>query len=260
MRKPSALYTLGFAAAVCAVCSVLVSVAAVTLRPRQEKNALLDRRKNVLVAAGLLETGDEAGRDRIDDLFQKRIRSRVVRRESGAAARGVDPIEYDQRRAAQDPERSSAAPPNPAAIRRVPRVLRFYEVLSEGEVEMYVLPVRGKGLWSTLYGYLALDRDTSTVRGIAFYEHGETPGLGGEIGNPDWQRRWRGREVFDEDWEPVIRVIKGAAGPPEEDPHSVDGLSGATLTADGVTALVRFWTGENGFGPFLGRARGKGDE
>lgn len=260
MRKPSALYTLGFAAAVCAVCSVLVSLAAVTLRPRQEENALLDRRKNVLVAAGLIEAGAETDRGLIDELFEKRIRPRVIQRESGAAARGVDPIEYDQRRAAQDPARSSAAPPNPAEVRRVPRVLRVYEVQSEGEVGMYVLPVRGKGLWSTLYGYLALDRDTSTVRGIAFYEHGETPGLGGEIENPDWQRRWRGREVFDDDWKPVIRVIKGAAGPPEQAPHSVDGLSGATLTADGVTALVRFWTGENGFGPFLERVRSKGDE
>jgi Na+-transporting NADH:ubiquinone oxidoreductase subunit C len=260
MRKPSALYTLGFAAAVCAVCSVLVSLAAVTLRPRQEENALLDRRKNVLVAAGLLESGEKADRDRIDELFEQRIRPRLIERDSGAPAEGIDPVEYDQRRAALDPERSTAAPPNPAEIRRVPRVLRVYEVLSEGEAGMYVLPVRGKGLWSTLYGYLALDRDTSTVRGIAFYEHGETPGLGGEIEKPDWQRRWRGREIFDDDWKPVIRVIKGAAGPPEEAPHRVDGLSGATLTADGVTALVRFWTGEDGFGPFLERVREKGGD
>jgi Na+-transporting NADH:ubiquinone oxidoreductase subunit C len=118
---------------------------------------------------------------------------------------------------------------------------------------MVVLPVQGYGLWSTLYGFLALEADLRTIRGITFYEHGETPGLGGEVDNPRWKSRWVGRLALDDQGEPKIEVIKGPAGPPQEDPYRVDGLSGATLTARGVTNLVHFWLSSDIFGTYLDR-------
>ena len=123
------------------------------------------------------------------------------------------------------------------------------------ELEMVVIPVEGYGLWSTLYGFLALDKDTRTVRGLAYYEHGETPGLGGEVENPRWVALWPGRKVFDENGNVAIRVIKGAAGPPESDPYRVDGLSGATITSRGVTNMLAFWLGDDAYGPFLDQFR-----
>ena len=100
---------------------------------------------------------------------------------------------------------------------------------------MLIMPIEGKGLWSTLYGFLSLDADMNTVRGITFYKHGETPGLGGEVDNPNWKALWNERQAFDADGSVEISVIKGRAGPASEDPHRVDGLSGATLTSKGVS-------------------------
>jgi Na+-transporting NADH:ubiquinone oxidoreductase subunit C len=109
-----------------------------------------------------------------------------------------------------------------------------------------------------MYGFLALDKDLATIRGLSFYKHGETPGLGGEVDNPVWKAKWPGRLAFGEAGTPDIHVIKGAAGPVESDPHRVDGLSGATITSNGVTHLLRFWLGENGFGPYLSKLRDAG--
>ena len=130
-----------------------------------------------------------------------------------------------------------------------------YRVVQDGEFKAVIVPISGQGLWSTLYGYIALAADTQTVVGITFYEHKETPGLGGEVDNPRWKRLWKGRKVYDGRGRPLINVKKGVAGPPETDPYNVDGLSGATITSRGVGNLVRFWLGEDGFGPYLTAAR-----
>jgi Na+-transporting NADH:ubiquinone oxidoreductase subunit C len=248
-------YTIFFAAAVCVVCAVLVSGTAVLLRPRQEANRLLDERGNVLVAAGLAEPGESLGREEIQRRFADRIRPLLVDLETGAALPDLDPGGFDLREARRDPLLSRAAPENPAKVQRLPLKGLVYQVLEDDRVVRIVLPVEGKGLWSTLYGFLALDADGVTVRGLTFYEHKETPGLGGEIDNPRWQARWQGRRVLDENGRPAITVVKGQAGPPASDPYQVDGLSGATMTSNGVTNLVRFWVGEDGYGPFLARVR-----
>ena len=109
-----------------------------------------------------------------------------------------------------------------------------------------------------MYGFLALDSDGVTIRGVTFYKTMETPGLGKEVEYPIWQRKWPGRKLFDENWEVAIEVIKGAAGSPADAPYEVDGLSGATLTSKGVTNLLRFWFGEEGFGPYLAQLRAEG--
>ncbi len=240
-------YTIGFATAVCLVCAVIVSGSAVGLRERQEANAVLDRQKKVLAVAGLMQEGEDISPAEVQKRFKDSIKAVVVDLKTGRPAKGVDVASFDQQAATKDPATSSEAPSNAAKVRRIPKQALTYQVLKDGELDMLVLPVEGKGLWSTLYGFLALDKDGNTVRGLTFYQHAETPGLGGEVDNPRWKAVWQGRKAFDEEGNPALDVIKGAAPPVAEAPHKIDGLSGATLTCNGVEALVRFWTGEHGF-------------
>ena len=247
--------TLIFALALCVGCSILVSSIAVALRERQEENRRVDEQKNVLEVAGLVEEGEKLSREEIQRRFAGNLKPRVVNLETGEYAEDVDPLTYDQRRASTDPESSRPAPENPARVRRLPRYGRVFLIQTDGEVEGIIVPVEGYGLWSTLYGYLALAPDLRTILGITFYEHGETAGLGGEVDNPRWKALWPGRLAFDESWVPKVAVKKGAAGPVEQDPYHVDGLSGSTLTSNGVTNLIHFWLGDHGFGPYLARRR-----
>ena len=255
MRQYSNAYVVGFATAVCLVCSIVVSTAAVALRDRQDRNKVLDRQTQVLVVAGLLGEGQKTSPENVEHLFGESIRIRVVNLETGEYDDSMDAATYDQRKATKDPAASHAAPANSAGIARVPTYALVYQRVEDEEVQSLILPIEGKGLWSTLYGYLALATDTTTIEGITFYEHGETPGLGGEIDNPSWKSVWIGRQAFDENWQPAVEVIKGLAGPVAEDPYRIDGLSGATLTARGVSDLVRFWLGEDGFEPYLANFR-----
>ena len=251
-------YNLGFAAAVCLVCAVVVSSAAVVLADRQERNAALDRQRNVLLAAGL------ASDDERLDAAAVAARSAafnpvVVTLADGEAAAGVDPVGFDQRAASIDPARSAPAPDNPAGVLRLPTQALVYEVRGEaGGLDLVVLPVDGLGLWGMLYGFVALEGDLRTIRGLTFYEHKETPGLGGEVDNPRWKARWPGRLAFDDGLNPAIAVVKGPAGSVDDAPYAVDGLSGATITSRGVTSLVQFWLGPDGFGPYLARLRSAG--
>jgi len=247
----STRYILLFAAAVCGICSVFVAGAAVLLKPRQEINVALDRQKNVLAVAGLMEPGESLSRDEVTRRFHDNIVAQVVDLETGSVEEGIDPADYDQRKAAADPKTGHEAPPNPAKVRRLPKDGLVYRVEKDGKLRAVVLPIEGKGLWSTLYGYLALAADAQTIVGITFYQHGETPGLGGEVDNPRWKALWKGRKAYDAEGHPVINVKKGIAGPPETDPYEVDGLSGASITSRGVGNLVRFWLGDHGFGPYL---------
>jgi len=250
-RLNQSSYTVMFAAAVCVVCGVLVAGAAVSLRARQAVNAELDRQKNVLLAAGEMRADETLTAEDVQTRFAA-FEAVAVNLATGQEDPGFTIAGYDQRRALGSPQTSVAAPRNDAQILRLPnRALAYKRLNSEGGLDMLVLPIEGKGLWSTMYGFLALDSDLKTVRGLTFYQHGETPGLGGEIDNPRWKALWPGREAFDESGDPAIEVVRGRAGPPETDPHRVDGLSGATITARGVQYTVNFWLGENGFGPYL---------
>jgi Na+-transporting NADH:ubiquinone oxidoreductase subunit C len=260
VRLNDTVYTFLFAGVVCLICSLLVSTSAVSLRARQEANKLLDRQQKVLAVSGLVGDDESLSADLVRERFSTNIEARIVNLETGeyVAEGEVDPATFDQVKTAKNPGTSRTAPPNRAGIRRIPNYALVYQVMDGGNVTELILPVEGKGLWSTLYGYLALDKDTTTIKGLTFYQHGETPGLGGEVDNPRWKSLWPERKAYDENWEPEIRVIKGPAGSPEEAPHSVDGLSGATITSNGVTHLLQFWLGENGFGPYLEKFREKG--
>jgi len=258
MRQDSNAYIIGFATAVCLVCSIVVSTSAVALRERQDRNKVLDRQTQVLVVAGLLEEGQNVSPENVESLFDEHIQIRVINLETGGYEDSIESSTYDQRKATKDPSASRAAPANNAGLTRLPDNALVYQRVEDDAVQSLILPIEGKGLWSTLYGFIALAPDTTTIQGITFYEHGETPGLGGEVDNPSWKALWVGRQAYDSDWAPAIEVIKGAAGPVAEDPFRVDGLSGSTLTARGVTNLVQFWLGENGFDPYLERLRAEG--
>jgi Na+-transporting NADH:ubiquinone oxidoreductase subunit C len=236
--------------AVCVVCSVLVSSAAVVLAPIQHENALKVRKRQILQAAGLLLAGGD-----VNQQFA-RMTPRMVSLDDGDYVEAGDPVDFDVARASRDPAASSAvaAGTDIAKIRRRPAIMPVYLVEQAGRIETVVLPVHGYGLWSTMYGFLALDGDGRTVKGISFYQHGETPGLGAEIDNPSWQAKWIGKQALAADGDVLLSVVKGEPRGARV-ASEVDGLAGATLTARGVENLVRYWLGEQGFGPYLARLR-----
>jgi len=257
MKRDSTAQTLLVATMLCVVCSVIVAGAAVGLRPWQEENKQLDKKKNVLIAAGLVLEGESVSQKKIDELFSQKIHRILIDLEKGAVADpvSIDPETYDQRAAAADPNQSKPIEPaaDLARIKRREKYAFVYEVIgTDGKVDQLVLPIYGKGLWSTLYGFLALAADGTTVRGITFYEHGETAGLGAEVDNPKWKAIWPGKQVFDESGEIRLEVLKGRIPPNSPDvQYKVDGISGATITSKGVSQLIRYWLGPDAFGPFL---------
>jgi Na+-transporting NADH:ubiquinone oxidoreductase subunit C len=244
-----------FTVILCVFFSVIVSAVAVALKGRQDENRRLDKIKNVLSVAGLMEPGQKMSREEINRVFEERIEPRVVNLASGKRVDGVDALAYDPRKAAKDTSTSEPVPENKAKVRRVPNDEVIFLLKSGDAIEGIILPIHGYGLWSTLYGFLALDADANTIRGITYYQHGETAGLGGEVDNPRWKALWPGRKAFDDSGDVAIRVIKGHAGPPEEDPYEVDGLSGATITSNGVSNMLDFWLGKNGFTNYLATYR-----
>jgi len=187
-----------------------------------------------------------------------RLDAKVIDLATGDVDPDIDPATFDQRKASTDPANSHRVEANLARIMRVPNNVLVYEVRDDaGGLEMVVLPIEGKGLWSTLYGFVAFDADLSTIVGLTYYEQKETAGLGGEVDNPRWKALWPGRKAFDEDGGMVLQVVKGQAGPVDEAPYEVDGLSGATITSRSVTYMLQFWLGDDGFAPYFERLRGE---
>ena len=239
--------TLLVALVLCIVCSVLVSGAAVMLKPKQQQNKELDMKTNILKAAGLYQEGVS-----VADQFAS-VKEKIVDLESGRFSDAVEASSYDQRKAAKDPALSVKLEKENdiAGIGRQVKYAKVYIVEDEGGLDKVILPIKGYGLWSTLYGFLALEEDLNTVAGLGFYEHGETPGLGGEVDNPSWKAKWVDKHVYS-DGKVALSVIKGTSDPSSnKHTYQIDGLSGATLTSKGVDNLIKFWMGENGFAPFL---------
>ena len=234
--------TLLVAFVMCLVCSVIVASAAVMLKPVQLTNSLLDKQRNILVIAGLIQP--EASAQEVQRVF----------REDGK------PETFDPLQAAKDPAQSSAlsGEDDIASIRRREHRTVVYQVEGpQKQLETLILPIRGYGLWSTLHGFIALKSDLNTVVGLGFYQHAETPGLGGEVDNPRWKALWPGKKVFSDDGSKTdIKIIKGSVDPSSpQAAHQVDGLAGATLTSKGVDNLLHFWLGPKGFGPFIANLR-----
>ena len=252
-NKESTLRTLLVAFMVCLVCSVLVATIAVVLRPTQVMNRLLDTQRSIVNVAGM--DADSMSANEIQELFGTRIMAKLLELETGKYSDAHDPITFDPVAAAKDPASSKAlkAELDIASIRRIEKYTTVYLVNDEqGELQSIVLPIRGYGLWGTMFGFMAIDSDLNTVNGLAFHEHKETPGLGGEVDNPRWKASWLGKKVFNDKQEVALSVTKPSQGVEE---HSVDALAGATLTSDGVSNLIHFWMGEHGFGPYIDNLR-----
>lgn len=238
------------------VCSALVAGAAVGLRPIQEANQLQDQRKNILYAAGLYDKTKT-----IDELFTP-IEVKIVELETGlyVSEKLIDPQSFNPLRAALTEAGGRPLKPDddPAGLHRLEKYAPVYLVNDGEELSVIILPVRGKGLWSTMYAYVAINADLTTIRGITFYEHGETPGLGGEIENRNWLKGWQGKKIYASDGQMNLKLIKGKVDKAEsQSSYRIDGLSGATLTADGVNRLMEFWFGDHGFKPFLEQLKDK---
>jgi len=233
------------------VCSIIVSTAAVVLKPKQQANAVLDQQTKILEVAGIDLAGD------IPALYAENIEPRLVDFATGDFVDG-DAAAYDQRKAAKDPAQSIklSAEDDIAKILRRANTGTVYLVKDGAETSKVIIPVHGNGLWSMMYAFVAVETDGNTVSGITYYEQGETPGLGGEVENPTWRAQFVGKKLFDENHKPAIQVVKGGA--PQGSEHGVDGLSGATLTSVGVQHTFDFWLGDMGFGPFLAKVRDGG--
>ncbi|ASJ73860.1 Na(+)-translocating NADH-quinone reductase subunit C [Granulosicoccus antarcticus] len=247
--------TLAVALIMCLACSIVVAGAAVMLRPMQESNAALDRKRNILAVAGLLQPGED-----IEAAFAN-VTRRMVDLDNGEFTDEVSGESYDQYVAARDPAMSVAisSEDDLAGIGRRARYAEIYLVGTEDDFTQIILPVHGLGLWSTLYGFVSLDTDLKTIEGLKFYDQKETPGLGGEVDNPNWQAKWKGKLAYDETGDVRIQVIKGVVDSSSANAdYQVDGLAGATLTSRGVSQLLRYWLDEQGFGKFLDNLRQQG--
>ncbi len=257
MQNDSVAKTVIVAAVLCVFCSVLVSTAAIKLKPMQKENKALDIKKNLLLSAGLL-TSDNPSKEDITEAF-KAIETQVINLDNGDVT-DIDPLTFDAKKAAKDPKQNKIIDNGKdlARIKVRAKYGKVYIVKKGDAIDLIVLPINGKGLWSTLYGFMALAPDTKTIRGFGFYEHAETPGLGGEVDNPKWKASWIGKIALDQDFNPIIDVVKGMVDPKHANASSqIDGLSGATLTANGVEGLVQYWLGEDGYGPYLEKLRTK---
>ncbi|TIH06925.1 Na(+)-translocating NADH-quinone reductase subunit C [Pseudomonas leptonychotis] len=255
-QKESTARTLVVALLVCLVCSVFVAGAAIALKPTQTDNRLLDKQRSILAIAGL--GNPEMSGKEAKALFDERITAKIVDLETGTFSDAKDPIKYEPLQGAKDPSESIAltVEQDLAKLKRRERYTIVYLVQADGQLDKVVLPIRGQGLWSTLYGFVALKADLNTVSGFGFYQHGETPGLGGEIDNPKWKSLWPGKTIFAEDGNVAIAVVKGGVDPKSPKAvHQVDALAGATLTSNGVDQLMKFWMGEDGFAPFIAKLR-----
>ncbi len=249
--------TIAVALSLCFVCAILVSFAAVALKPLQIENKAMDMKKNILDVAGLLDEGTD-----IHNAFAEQVEEKLVDITTGDYVEDMDPVAYDQRKAAKDPAQNIEleASEDIASIKRKAKIAKVYLVKKGDAIDSIILPVHGYGLWSTMYGFLALEADGQTVKSINFYDQAETPGLGGEVVNPNWRALWQGKKVYNEAGEVELGLIKGVVDtskPGSE--YDVDGLAGATLTSLGVSNLVKYWMSKEGFSAYLDKVRTKGE-
>lgn len=233
------------------VCSIIVATAAVGLKPTQNEQKLLDKQKNILSVAGLLPA--KAKGAEIKDLYAKNIEPKIVDLATGDYVNNI--TNFNARVAAKDPAESIAINPadDKAGIKVRAKYAEVYLVKDvQGKTSQIVLPIYGTGLWSVMYGFVSVAPDANTIKGITYYEQGETAGLGGEIANPNWQKHFVGKKLFNAQDQVAIKIGKGASADKE---HGIDGLSGATLTTKGVQGSFDYWFGHNGFGPYLDKLR-----
>ena len=244
--------TLIVAISLCLVCSALISFSAVELIDLQESNKTLDKQSKILSAAGLLEDDKD-----VSSLFNS-IEIKIVDLKTGLFDTSIKTEDFEESSFSRDPNTSIelTSDLDIALLKRRENFQAIYLHYENESLKAIILPVRGYGLWGTMKGYLALESDLKTIIGLEFFDHKETPGLGGEIDNPKWKAIWKGKEVYSDAGDVLISVIKGSVDKSNKNAkYQVDGLSGATITSNGVTNLLSFWLGEMGYGPLIQQVR-----
>jgi Na+-transporting NADH:ubiquinone oxidoreductase subunit C len=261
-KKESVSRTFIVAFLISLVCSIVVSASVIFLKPIQKRNNALNLKKNILLIAGMAKEGISPAE--IERKF-KHIQAKIVDLKTGEYV-SADTVgkanvsDYVGFKAAKNPKYSKqlTSSEDIAKIKREEEYSKVFLVKKDGKLQTIILPIRGYGLWSTLYGYIALKADANTIVGLGFYDQLETPGLGGEVDNPRWKALWPGKKVYDlsKSNTPLIKLVKGGVDPKSKDAvYGVDALSGASMTSRGVTNLLRFWLGKEGFQKYLIKLR-----
>lgn len=256
-KKGGNAQTLIVALVLCLVCSVMVSVAAISMKPRQLTNIEIDRNKNILMAANIFDPAKHNNED-AKRLFEN-VQIRLINSKTGQfvsdealQAAGIsDVAAYDVAKASKDPKTNiDLGDDDPARVGALPQFLKVYLINDEqGKLKNVVLPINGYGLWGQIYGFLTLKSDINTIEGISFYQHKETPGLGALIEEAKWRTTWTDKQAFDEQGNITAGVVK--SGAPKPNPNYVDGITGATITSVGVNNMVQFWLSDRAYKPFL---------
>ncbi len=247
INKDSTSYIIKVAALLSLAGASVVSIAAVGLKPIQDANAAKEKKKNILIAAGIYEEGKS-----IEDIFSANIVAQGIDLKTGEKNDSFDVTTFNAVKAAKDPKTGHALENDMASIGGViANNAVVYQLKKGDKLERVILPIRGYGLWGTMYGFLALDADGKTIQGITFYEQKETPGLGAEITNPTWQAKWVGKKPYASGDTPNIQLVKSLSNNADVVQHQVDSLAGATLTSRGVQKTINFWLGKEGYGPYL---------
>jgi Na+-transporting NADH:ubiquinone oxidoreductase subunit C len=211
----SRLKSIIFAAALCLVCSILLTAASTGLQPFQQKNVVIDKHRNILKSVGLIQAGQSYTAEEIESMYTTSIKRLWV----DPAGRLIEEPQGDE----QD--------------------IPLYVYVDNEEIRSYIVPINSRGLWGRIYGYLAIENDGTTIAGFTVYKHSETPGLGGEIEKAWFQEKWVGKKIVDRGGDFVsVSIAKGETEevvPPEKRPHYVDGISGATLTGKYLSAGIK---------------------
>lgn len=256
MSNDSIFKTFLVAFLLCVVCSVLVCLAAIVRIDREGYNKQLEVRKTVLAAAGYQQQIDDGGN--IDDLFLENFELKIVDVATGTYTTAVDAATYNQSEALSNPELTVAIPSDLdlAKIGSRAKYAAVY-VATNGDV---VLPIRGAGMWGPMLAYIAIGNDGSSVKGLTFYQHAETPGLGAEIDNPRWKALWPGKQIYSNSGTVALKVVKnGKFNPSASDAiNTIDGLAGSTVTGNKVHNIIGYWFGNHGYATFLANLKAKG--
>ena len=247
MNKDSALNIAFVGIGLCLLCSAIISLIAIQLRSVQNENVVKDMQKKIVSSAGLqLEYGS------VENAMMN-IKTIVVDLDQGKIV-DINPNSYELSKELREEGKYKflSAENDIASIKKREKYSKVFIEYKDDKINTLILPVRGYGLWGILYGYLAIKSDFNTVAGLEFYEHKETPGLGAEIDNPKWKALWKGKKIYQENGEVSLKVIKGnVLASSDNINYEVDGLSGATLTCNGVTNLIAYWMGSDGFLNFI---------
>ncbi|MCW2256004.1 Na+-transporting NADH:ubiquinone oxidoreductase subunit C [Providencia alcalifaciens] len=235
----------------CLVCSIVVAGSAVGLKSRQQEQVLLDTQRNILSVAGLFKP--KMTTEEVQKVYDERIEPKLLSFKTNELSNDISGFDLNSELRSEESSIALSPAEDIAKIRRRANSAEIYLVKNdEGKVSQVILPVYGSGLWSVMYAFIAVDIDGVTSRGITYYSHGETPGLGGEVDNPQWKAQWLGKKLFNEEGVPAIKIVRSGS---TDSPYGIDGLSGATLTSNGIQHMFDFWLGDNGFGPFLKKVR-----